>query len=374
DRPVFGEVNKLLGETDTSKINSFCVKNDKVLSVKHSGKAEFWDLASTKGTGKKLATEKYTTGILNKDGGLAFLATAKTNEIVAWNTISDALSFKLEGHPENEIISLFLMEDKNLLVSADLSGKVSLWDLQLKKNIKNLNIKKHLGFFISLFKNDLVFANDADYLLVRNGRTCLFWNIKEDKIAAEIIIGEGNTGERITHIKISPDSKYLILGLAKGSIQIWSLEKGVKEKNLVGHNSDIEDIVFLNANFFASASRDREIRIWNIQNERTEWGYSVADEYANNFYTSPEFIQVDLKRNSLWAAGSVIRELKLPDFLKTTNVGVSENSYQPLVYSALLAKKEAEPISNSLKQLEEKSDKITSNSTATFGNGETEES
>ena len=373
DRPVFGEINKLKSSSDNSTVMALEVKGNNVLSINIKGNAEIWSLSLPNLSGKIFFNESCSTGTLNNDGSIAFLATKKTGEIIAWDTTTDRQQFKLEGHPNNEIISLFLISNEKKLVSYDESGKVLVWDLDSKKIASNLNVKKHIFLFFKLYSNGLQYSNDKNYLLLRNGSKCLFWNINDDKIEAEI-----DAGSPIDKIKISPDSKYLALGITKGTIQLWDLQKGIKEKTLRGHESDIKDIVFLNSNILISASDDKKIRIWDIDNEHTEWGYSVSDQIGNRFYTSPQFIQMDLTRKSLWTAGTVIRELKLPDDLKIIDSNLSKKENQPLLFSSLLSKKETPAFENSLKkspdQLQIKSEEITSNIKTSYGSGEMLES
>ena len=373
DRPLFGEINKLKSSSDNSTVEALEVKGNNVLSINFKGNAEIWNLSSPNLSGKIFFNESCSTGTLNNDGSIAFLATKKTGEIIAWDTITDRQQFKLEGHPNKEIISLFLTNNEKKLVSYDETGKVLVWDLDSKKIASNLDVKKHTLLFFKLYSNALQFSNDKNYLFLRNGSKCLFWNINDDKIEAEI-----DAGSPINKIKISPDSKYLALGITKGTIQLWDLQKGIKGKTLRGHESDIKDIVFLNSNILISASDDRKIRIWDIDNEQTEWGYSISDQIGDRFYTGPQFVQMDFKRKSLWTAGSVIRELKLPDYLKIIDLNLSKIENKPLLFSSLLSKKETPAFENSLKkspdQLQIKSDKITSNIKSTYGSGETLES
>jgi len=80
-----------------------------------------------------------------------------------------------------------------------------------------------------------------------------------------------------------PSGDQLLVGSESGSI--WVVAGGIVRRELTGHTSSIEQIRFNHAGtFFATASKDFSIRLWNVNNLNTQpilisnhdWVWSVA--------------------------------------------------------------------------------------------------
>jgi WD40 repeat protein len=97
-----------------------------------------------------------------------------------------------------------------------------------------------------------------------NNGTLYIWDIANNYSATQINLGR----TQLTAITWHPSDNTLIVGDDNGLIRI--VRGGVVVRTLSGHKGPIEQIKYNHAaNFFASASKDRTVRIWNVKNLST---------------------------------------------------------------------------------------------------------
>lgn len=68
-----------------------------------------------------------------------------------------------------------------------------------------------------------------------------------------------------TAASLTPDNRRVAIGDQTGLIQIWDLETESKIGQLLGHSDDITSLVFVDSDLLLSGSRDRSIRLWELQ-------------------------------------------------------------------------------------------------------------
>ncbi|MFO7257439.1 MAG: High-affnity carbon uptake protein Hat/HatR [Bacteroidota bacterium] len=93
-----------------------------------------------------------------------------------------------------------------------------------------------------------------------------------------------NEGEGLYAVAFGPEEETVVIGAANGLVRI--LKGGSVARELSGHESAIQDIRFNHAgNFMATASKDKTVRLWNLQNlkeqpiklyDHPNWVWSIA--------------------------------------------------------------------------------------------------
>lgn len=87
----------------------------------------------------------------------------------------------------------------------------------------------------------------------------------------------------LSAVTFAPGGNQIIVGDYYGQIYVYN--NGLKVRELAGHSSQIEDIKFNHkGNFFASASKDKTVRLWNYKNLNLQpiilsdhdWAWSIA--------------------------------------------------------------------------------------------------
>jgi len=93
-----------------------------------------------------------------------------------------------------------------------------------------------------------------------NNGTLYIWDIANNYSATQLSLGK----TPLTAITWHPTDNQLIVGDDNGLIRI--VRGGIVARTLSGHRGPIEQIKYYHAaNFFASASKDRTVRIWNVR-------------------------------------------------------------------------------------------------------------
>jgi WD40 repeat protein len=74
----------------------------------------------------------------------------------------------------------------------------------------------------------------------------------------------------INAIAISPDGKYIVVGLRNGNIHLWDIEQSQQVRTFEGHLDRITGIVFSNdGRWIVSGSWDDTARLWDVQTGET---------------------------------------------------------------------------------------------------------
>jgi hypothetical protein len=110
--------------------------------------------------------------------------------------------------------------------------------------------------------------------------TLYLWDITNNYAATKINLGR----TPLTAITWHPKDNTLLIGDDKGLIRI--VQAGIVTRNLTGHKGPIEQIRYNHAaTFFASASKDRTVRMWNISSlsippielrDHLDWVWSLS--------------------------------------------------------------------------------------------------
>ena len=91
--------------------------------------------------------------------------------------------------------------------------------------------------------------------------TLYIWDVTNNFSVTEV----KNLGKNLTAVTWHPKESQLIVGNEAGLMRI--VRDGIAIRNLPGHEGPVEKIRYNHAStFFASASKDRSVRIWNVLN------------------------------------------------------------------------------------------------------------
>lgn len=219
--------------------------------------------------------------------------------LVEWDLATPDLG-RLLAKVERNIFSLQYLKNQNRIVVGDMDGGVRFVDLNQPE--KTLNIKHHSKgcFDIQLFDNQL-FTIGGEGTITR-------WSVVESRsleslqLSAqslrsldicvekrEIAVGasDGNVyfldldtfdvkqtlktahTNSVFSVRYTPDGKYLLTGGRDAFLKLWSLEapQYFPLFEAPAHLFTLNSIAFhpSNPSLFATASRDRTIKIWEIQ-------------------------------------------------------------------------------------------------------------
>lgn len=101
-----------------------------------------------------------------------------------------------------------------------------------------------------------------------NNGSLYLWDVAQNSTVREL---KDATGSPLTALTYSPDGKSLITGDNNGVIEIHDAVSGAIQRTLSGHSSAIETIRYNHkGNFLATASKDRTVRLWNMDKLREQ--------------------------------------------------------------------------------------------------------
>ena len=246
----------------------------------YDGQVKLWDSIS----GKELRTfsekGKPVFGVdISPDGKL--LATASEDTTVKlYDLTTGKIVRTLTAHTAAVNRAVF-SPDGTILASGGKDGLIRLWDVttgQELRTVSQIEVVTNLLFggkkptpspaktleYLAEVR-DLSFSTDGT-VLVAAGACPSVWQVHTGELLQVIrvpMIAEA--------IAVSPDRQSLALGgnYANPIVSLWDIATGQEVRQLVGHDSDIETIIFVaDGGALLSASRDGIVNLWDITKER----------------------------------------------------------------------------------------------------------
>ncbi|MBX2963614.1 MAG: High-affnity carbon uptake protein Hat/HatR [Cyclobacteriaceae bacterium] len=193
---------------------------------------------------------------------------------------------KITGFVYNIEDVLFTPDGKGLFARDNGGMSIKLADFNTAKEVIKPSVKINA---IDLSNDGKKLAGAGD-----NG-TLYIWDVANHYAVTEV----KNLG-RLTAVTWHPTEDQLIVGNESGLLRI--VRNNITVRNLPGHDGPIEKIEYNHAgNFFASASKDRSVRIWNVNAlteppirlfDHTDWIWSLT------FSPDDEQLMVGLQSSS----------------------------------------------------------------------------
>ena len=168
------------------------------------------------------------------------------------------LGEELEDYKWNwPIDSITFSSNSQILVIANRSGTVSLWDLQQKPYKLIQEFKAHDAPI-----NHVIFSQDGKKLATASDdKIAKIWDLKGN--LKQSFSGEKGHKKSINWLNFSPDNQYLLTASKDGTIKLWNLEG----KIITTLNSDLFPISHVNfspnGEYFVTASQDGTVRLWD---------------------------------------------------------------------------------------------------------------
>ncbi len=255
---------------------------------------------------KKISTQKIATltghnssifAIIPYKTPHLFLSGAGDGWIVEWN-FNDPKMGRLVAKVETQIFSLCYLADANKVVAGNMNGGVHWVDLANPTATKNILQHEKGVFAIQQIGNYLFTAGGAGMLtrwdinqqktveslhLSNQSLRCIAFSKERKELAIgasdhNIYLLDADTlaikqtikaahDNSVFTLKYSPNSQFLISGGRDAHLRVRDLNQGGKEiSTQPAHWYTINDIAFHpKAPIFATASRDKTIKIWNSE-------------------------------------------------------------------------------------------------------------
>jgi WD40 repeat protein len=207
---------------------------------------------------------------VSKDGtklaaaGIAF-GDATNNFMELYDLVNTKAAPKIIRGYSYDIDNLFFSADGKGIFSRDNSGKsIKYNDLNTAKEIITSTEKINHIDISPDYKWIAGAGNDGNLYL---------WDAANNYSQSVLLKNVAANGKAapITSVGFTNDSKSIVIGDVKGLVKIISMANPSRIQPLSGHESGIEQIVFNHAGtFMATASNDKTVRLWNLKDLREQ--------------------------------------------------------------------------------------------------------
>lgn len=243
---------------------SFNYDNQLVASISEDGNLKVWDIEGEKEV-QNLPIPEQVTGVSfspNKN----IIAFASGQKIERLNILNGKFLPQLKGH-ENKIANIAFSQDGKMLASSDLNDEVKIWSLDSGEKLATLSNYGtiHISFNedgsqITLVSKD---SSIKHYLLENRLSSVTLLKTIESDLWSNPNIKVSSWKSPILAFVNRNNSKTINLKLVEVDNFPYSTE-------LEGHRDRINDLSFHpNRTILASASEDRTIKLWKINEKLT---------------------------------------------------------------------------------------------------------
>jgi WD repeat-containing protein 61 len=197
-------------------------------------------------------------GARSEKDGTENIVTGSVDDIVKiWKWSNDHLELrhKLEGHLLG-VISVDINRQGTIAASSSLNSQIRLWDIELGKQIKEIDAGPVDAWTIA-------FSSDSQFLAsgTHTGKINLF-GVESGKREVQL---DTRGGKFALSIAYSPDGKYIACGAIDGIIYIFEVNSERLIHTLEGHAMPIRGLSFSpDSTLLVTASDDSHIKIYDV--------------------------------------------------------------------------------------------------------------
>ncbi|KAJ3438149.1 wd repeat-containing protein [Anaeramoeba flamelloides] len=200
------------------------------------------------------------------------------------------------GHakPVNKIA---VSPNNKCIVSCGKDSTLKLWNNESFRSFGKMFYSNNA--FETKFKSikSIHFSNNSDFILTGGSSpgTLLYWSIAKKNLQKIYQIHDQDA--YITSIQLLKDNETILTGDSLGKIILWNLKSNSIIKQFNQHELKIISlIVFPDERQFISLSKDKSIRIWNIQNNSSQ--LIKLDHVPNSICLLPDLKNIIIIQNS----------------------------------------------------------------------------
>jgi WD40 repeat protein len=236
-----------------------------------------WDVAEGKMLHECAGPSSFTCAVrFSPDGKTiagAGYESGQGNMIYLFDVATGKALPTLPGHPSGGIRRIAFTPDGKQLVSGGFDGTVRVWDLQSRKEVRQIKVDSGTVYSLAL-------TNDGKLLSTAGRDGLKVW----DLAASKMLHREPLCATTSFATAFSPDGK-LVAGGDGSKVAIWEVSTGKEVLSLTGFKGELSQVLFTaDGRSLLTASYDRMVRVFELRTGRlvleaehhTGWVWGIA--------------------------------------------------------------------------------------------------
>ncbi len=261
--PNMTRVNTLSGHK--RQIESvYILQNTLIASASDDNTTKIWDINTGTAvntlighTNNVYVAVGFTYTTSSNQSQLLIATGSKDRSIIIWDQMKFNLIYTLYGHLKSVLAIAPLGGSK--IASGSCDKSIIIWSLDPPTELLEVltGHKSCVNALIPYLKDYIISGSDDGRIILWN------WNLQSN---VKTIASFNPALNQTVNALASFNNKYLAAALGDGSIQIFSMNDQdiILVRNISAHSNSVLDVKFLNNGNLASASKDKTIKVWDV--------------------------------------------------------------------------------------------------------------
>jgi len=246
-------LNTLEGHTDKVRSVAFSPDGQTLASGSYDSTIRLWNVQTAQCQNVLQGHTDWVWSIVFSADGQILVSGSNDQTIRKWEVKTGHCLKTLQGYV-NETYSVAFSPDGQQLATGSGDQKVRIWDIQNQKCLKTF--KGHKGWVRSVN-----FSNDGKTLVsASEDKTVKIWDVNTGQCQKTL---KGHTNY-IHSAVFNPDNTKIVSGGGDNTAKIWRVSDGECLNTL--EHPDKARTVTCNGHWLATASDDKIVRLWDINN------------------------------------------------------------------------------------------------------------
>lgn len=294
-------------------------------------------------------------GVISPNGNLVALGWHE--DIYLWDLRDGQLLWQLQGHSD-DVTSVAISPDGNLLASGSDDRTVRLWDIASRKQVRQLEGHTEPLWGVAFTPNGKLVASGSyddtvrlwnvacgrelrrlqdwfgvgsiafspDGKLLASGSsdhdTVRLWNVASGKEVRQL---QGHTGAGVSSVAFTPDGKLLASAGVDKTVRLWDVATGLEVEQLIEHTFRI---AFTPDGKLLASFSDETVRLWDVASGLEVRQLQVYTRYVHSVAFTPNGRLLAFGRGrtvQLWdvVSGKQVQQLEICMYLSVLSVAIS---------------------------------------------------
>ncbi|MBZ3885337.1 WD repeat-containing protein 88 [Sciurus carolinensis] len=234
----------------------FCVNDTKLLSSSYDRTVKLW---------WRINHDYFIVSCkFSPDGKYVALSSDVDHGICIMDAKNTTILANIKDHHRRSIMACCFDPDSQKLASVSLDRSIKIWDVTSKATLLTITQAHENAISNCCFTFSGHFLCSSSW-----DKNLKIWNVHTGEFrnrGACVTLMQGHNG-CVSSCCFARDNSFLISGGFDKSVAIWDVGEGYRKLSLKGHEDWVMDVAISNnKKWILSASKDRTMRLWNIEN------------------------------------------------------------------------------------------------------------